>query len=162
MSPHTPACRTTIASQLTPECRKYFRECLARARKTRWHDYALGRTQCHLARALRQKWDGAPPVGKDPGGSGEETRKYKDLIEAVGLEQTSREILRRLFPADVARPDYLVDVTDELTLFDSKQPGFDGRWTGRELLPAIQRARAKASEVGELEAPQVVAGLPAS
>ncbi|KAK1750427.1 hypothetical protein QBC47DRAFT_394042 [Echria macrotheca] len=122
----------------------YIRRCLDRAKKVRWHDCALARAQFHLARLLEDHW-----LDQSKGDSfyytlGEQEERKRNLAEARQLKEQSLPVLDRLFEDGV--PAHLADITDKMTLFDSIQPGFEGRWTGRDLLPAVQRARGRVSE----------------
>jgi len=83
-------------------------------------------------------------LGRSKGfGEGEQREREKFLHEAGQLKMLSLPVLDGLFKGGF--PDYLAGVTDKMTLFDSIQPGFEGRWTGRKLLPAVQKAKGRAT-----------------
>jgi hypothetical protein len=78
---------------------------------------AVARTKFHLAMVLQQQ--------------------QKNPEEARGLAETSRMSLSSLIKSHPL--DALKDVKDkhELALFDHLQPVFDGRFTGRDILPYL-------------------------
>lgn len=107
--------------------RQSFRECLDRARRTRWTTaHALERAQWHLAMTLKR-------LNKDPA-----------LVEE--LESTSRIALHKV--VEIVKngpPAYLEHMLADLdtygvSVFDWALPFFGNRWTGRELLRVIQRS----------------------
>lgn len=118
----------TIADQ-KERARANFRECLERARKSRWTTaHALERAQWHLAKTLRQQ--------------------DKDLAYAELLEDVSRRALNRIVEILKEDPtDYLDHMPEDLeahgiSLFDWALPCYGNRWTGRTLLRVIQTAHA--------------------
>lgn len=92
---------------------------LERASSSSWRGMSMGRAHVHVARILRclgQKLD--------------EAEKHENL----GLD-----ILRGLF---AKIPDYMQQVDDLVAVFDSLHGFSEGRFTSRDLLPIIQRAKA--------------------
>lgn len=73
---------------------------------------AFARTQFHLSQVLTEK--GA-----------------EHQVEAQQLATEARKVLQKTTPLE---PLHIIDVKDELALFDYLQPIFDGRFTGRSLL----------------------------
>lgn len=88
---------------------------LEKSRPCSWPEEAVARTQFHLSQILTER-------GKE----------YE--AEAQQLASQARKILERPIPLD---PLTGVDAKDELALFDYIQPVFDGRFTGRSLLPYV-------------------------
>ncbi|KAK3368627.1 nb-arc and tpr domain-containing protein [Podospora didyma] len=100
---------------------EYIRRCISTARSSRWSKEALGRAQYHLALLYEEQ------------GSEDRDDEIKEL-KAAAMEVL--EEFRHYIPRSIR------ETGDIMMMFDDMQPTFQGRYTGRTLLPHIQ-ARSK-------------------
>ena len=110
--------RATFARANT-EDRRYIRESIERARSAgrgKWPECSLGRAFLHLSRILAER-----------SASEEEIKKYKDPGEEILAKY--RHISQQFTP----------QTDDDLVLYDSLQPSFNGRYTGRHLIRLLQK-----------------------
>lgn len=98
--------------------RKYFRDCLTRSKKVRWHAGAVSRAKWHLAEVLDVQ------------------KKEAEYAQTLRLEAQSA--LDEMYSKHGDTPEYLKNAS-VMDLFDWAQPSFDGRWTGISLLPLVQK-----------------------
>lgn len=94
------------------------RECIKRSKKVRWHAGALGRAKWHLAEVLDVQ------------------KKEKEYAQT--LRHEARNTLDHMYNRYGEKPKYLENASI-MALFDWTQPSFDGRWTGIDLLPLVQK-----------------------
>ncbi|OTB08363.1 hypothetical protein M426DRAFT_7683 [Hypoxylon sp. CI-4A] len=100
---------------------RYMEECVNRAStvgRKRWPECALGRARMHLSRLLKETF--ADPKIIEP---------HENFGKAI-LDK-----YRNACELFTPRTD------DDMILYDSLQPVFDGRFTGRDLLPLLQTTR---------------------
>lgn len=101
------------------QAERYIKECIDRSNHTeadQWPDYAQGRASMHLAKLMRARC--APESETEP------------------FEETGKGVLAKYI--DAIEP-IMPKMGDSMTVFDAMQPILHGRFTGRALVPLLQR-----------------------